>query len=387
MSIVYKHPWNPDIIMSNITFAVIYNQLWIVYKQNSPNIIVLPDAEMHISTPDDNTMTSNSLNSSQMNTQEQNNTLTQASSIQAKVKRRVCMCPFSKDGKKCRFEKLRNNSSLANHNCQQLSHKSLFLEPFSPNPMMSLSITGSNLSFSSPRQLANNLILTFLASTPLSFMHAGSQAFNDMVIALISIGQQHPSASLADIVPHFERHNIPNLLSMQAQQRYLKLLTLLQGTFISLGCDAGEINNVHCASLFIQTYARKRKPIFFEICPGTWNKLDYTKLFIEFLSQMKEWFIHVGSICTDGLAAQVSAVHSLFTGEDLETKSIVKEYYTIPFHVYCCNHKINLIVSSLANLPHLQKIISTLQTFCHTAHKKNNRAILNKACPAFIPTR
>ena len=296
--------------------------------------------------------------------------------------RRICMCPIIQGDSKCRFEKPNNNSSLRRHDCPLLLHKliapSAFARPMPDFP--SLPLTGIQ------DEAIRSLVL-FFSHTPLSFAALGSSSFNSFAQTLIRLGQSNPQLPTTSILPYLTRQKIPVFLSQEANKLFKSLLKGIQGQFVSIMFDAGCINDQHYTAVCIQPLTRFAKPLFFQLTYGPWSKQEYHDFICQLLSALSDWSVHVTGICTDGLPAQKFAIEQVI--EELQTHQIIDSIQPlfIPFHIYCFNHKINLIVERVAHLKTTTPIVEKLIEFAREANKKDFHSILKKACPSFIATR
>ena len=302
--------------------------------------------------------------------------------------RRICMCPFIQSGTKCKFEKLNNNAALLKHECPLLDHVLLSTGKTVPRTSPLAIIQQKQiLNLTQPQERVMSLLVDFFAQTPLSFLHLGSHAFNALVNGLVQIGQKYPVILPTKLIPYITRHKVPQLLEQRAAKLYQSLLKGIQGQFVSVLFDAGEINHNHYASICLQPFGRNSAPVFFQLAYGPWSKAEYTSFIQQLLESLQLWSVHVACFCTDGLPAQTQAIKDCITSmRTTGTFGPIRPLY-IPFHVYCMNHKINLVVQQLYKLPYTKNIIESLIGFSHSAQKKDYREILHKACPTFIPTR
>ena len=368
--------------MKKVILTIVCGKLWIAY---------IPEPINHASGSEGTIQVSVEENSKDEDKQNDDPVLRKekGSNIIKKAKRRICMCPLIQGLEKCRFERANNNHALAHHNCPLLSHRVLVQVPTPVvlgSPFDILSNTHGQ-TFNSMQLVSLRMLLSFITNTPLSFLQFGSQTFNQLIHGLVRQGQLYPNLPTTSIVPTLSRQRVPAIIAQESNRLYEQLFQGIQGQYISLLFDAGDINNQHYLVVCIQQFSRSTKPIFFQLTNGPWTKLNYITFLKQIVSYLQTWSVRVSSICTDGLPAQVYAIK-----ESIEQMQQSGQFNSvapllIPFYIPCFNHRTNLVVQRLSQLPVTSGIIETVKRFAREANQKDCQQILKKVCPSFINTR
>ena len=365
----YKHPAKQGQIIYRLTLKILYGKLWIAFKY-LPQVSEKKNGEEE---------------------QEDKEKTEQSEVKKSTDQRRICICPIQAGDKPCGFERLSNNTSLANHECPLLNCKQLttVYEPAHDDYNPFTLLPPKPLSSLTPLQTTSTALLTYaLAGTPISHKLVSSNSFKHFMYGLIHLGQLFPEMDPTEILPAINRKKLPTLFQIHATSSLLTYLQQFRYRYVSLLFDAGDLHGTHIMAVCIAPLEMNKPPRFFQITYGPWTKNDYILFLNQLLSILDENKIKVISICTDGLPVQVSAIEAcrnrLLSGGHVGTFIPA----LIPFHVPCLNHRINNVIKDVFEKhPLLQTIINKMRTFANNARTEPYKRRLHTKCPKFIQTR
>ena len=365
--------------MIDPTFSYCYGHLWIAYFEpvsSSKKDISNPEQTEGPATHED---------------AEEDTEVPKKQKSIPKKRRRICLCPVQREGTKCAFERLNNNSALGSHACSLLVYVPVaHVFPKAPAGYSPFSLVSVQQRSNLPDVQSQiiTLILNFLASTSISFSALGSPYFNNLVSSLLLIGQRNPQSIASFMVPTITRHNIVAHLEQKASEIFRSLLSGFQGHYVSIAFDCGQINHYKYAGICLSLLDHECPIRFLQLAYAPSTKDDYIIFIRQILAQLETWKIRVSTICTDGLPAQVEAIKAI--QEFIQKHGVLDGIAVplIPYHVPCFNHRINLIVKRCTESnPSINNLVNELKLFSVAANKKDYHKILNKVCPVFISTR
>ena len=375
----YYHPKDRTKRIYKITLKVINNRIWIAFKY------------YHKPEKDGQQQGEGEENDGAHTAEPPGKTEKKPARKKQITDRRICLCPIQRGQFICGYERAGNNSALQNHSCPLLESLPLTsvygTASVDYNPFQLLS-TKPTTAQNTLQDLSTRLLTYMLSGTPISHNIVGSKSFQLFIYALIHLGQLFPEMEPHEIFPLVTRKRVPVLMNTHATDALIAHLQKFRNRFVSLIFDAGELYGTHTLSVCLCLNEHSERPTFLQLCHGPWNKNDYILCLNQLLSMLDAWKIKVVSICTDGLRAQVEAIHScqrrLQSGKPLGRFSPV----LIPFHVPCMNHKINNVMNAIfQDHPTATRVLKIIQTFSSMARKQDNRKIFSTRCPGFIPTR
>ena len=305
--------------------------------------------------------------------------------------RRFCLCPLQRESHLCGFMKKSNNSALFNHKCPFLQSQPL-LHHFDTIPDSSYLFTSLTPKYpgasSNIKEYSTGLLAWMAAGTSVSHSFLASDRFSHYSNGLIRLGQQYPTMEINKIMPHFSRQHIKRLMERNAAGAFRELFRSYSGRFVNAVFDCGKVCHHNYAAICICGNIPKEKPVFFQLAIAPSTKTDYILFYNQLLSNLQQWKIHVSSVCTDGLTAQVQAIsecHSrLQQGLPL---GLFRSRFT-PFHIPCLNHRINNVIQSVFERnPQLTAVKNDILVFINQANTKEIHKKLQEYCPTFIESR
>ena len=304
---------------------------------------------------------------------------------------RMYLCPVCRDSQSCGKTGYLRYSSISDHICSLLENipvigfgNSIVKQPDVP----SLPAVKQRRVIPGVKTVVQNAMLELISATSISFSLVCSQQFKKFMQTLVSVGQLHPLHNLDSLVPYQDSHTFPQLIRKKLETNIRSLLSSLRNTTVSLMCDAGTVSHHHYIAITI-TECRERSPIFFfKIVSGPWTAEQYAQTLAKVIEQLLHFNSGVGTIVTDGLAAQSAGIH-LLRGTIASLQHLNNEEMSfVPLHLPCYNHRINLALTDLFEQDALlDGIKQAVLSFSTDSDKANFQSLLKKHCPSFIKTR
>ena len=306
------------------------------------------------------------------------------------ISHRIAMCPVIKDGQPCGFYGFARNAAMDHHHCPLLMGQPR-LHPTVVSQSEAVALTVANHSGPVPEEvqaIRKSLLIHLLnciSGTSASYSLISSQGFTTFCRELIQQARAYPHLSPSQIAPQYTIHAISSGLVAYSQQLFHTLLDTLHSSSVCLIIDSSKIIHRHFLAIGLCPYTRSSGPLYFQLCPSPKSLSDYCDLYKELYKFLKQYDIEIGSICTDGLPAQISAVKEF-------RKWLLKERNQnptlIPIHIPCFNHRVNLVTQSLLKgESELRDTVDTIQGFASQSHNNDFKQKLRHVCPSFIPTR
>ena len=374
-SLVFIHPTNSTQMIHKICLKVMHGRLYLAF-------MIKPGQEL----TDD--ITEEEDNAPPKTRKEQGKS---QSEEKRKNSRKLCLCPIRKGKEACNFQKLSNNTALHNHKCPLLDSVAI-TQIFNPAPD-SFSLFTSlapNISTSQEKveRMGTELIVWLTAQAGLSYSFVSGAKFETFARGLVKVGQEHQSMPVEQIIPHLSRQQLKVLTERQAAQIFVNFYRKYTNRYVNVLFDCGKIAHHNYCAICVCGYGSTERPTFFQFAIAPSTKNDYILFYNQLLSNFQKWNIHVGTVCTDGLTAQVNAVYDCHKRmrEGLPVGSFIPSL--IPKHVPCLNHRINNVVQSvLSNNPFVAPRRLAIMEFLSRANTKEIQEILKEHSPVFIETR
>jgi hypothetical protein len=147
----------------------------------------------------------------------------------------------------------------------------------------------------------------------LSFRSIVSQEFQDFCHSLIDLGKAHPSQSTDSLMPKIGRPQFMKRHKSLSTKKQTAMLERLRGCTVCMTFDATKIISTHYLVSFL-TNPRTPDPILCSLTSNLSTQEQYARFVAKSLASLKEKEITVGSLCTDGLIAQVNAISGRYEG-------------------------------------------------------------------------
>ena len=301
--------------------------------------------------------------------------------------------PVCRDGQSCGKTGYLRYSTIAEHICPLLEHCPV--TAFPKTIVRQTSVTTDIVPTTKPRRIipgvksiVQNAVLDLLSATSISFSLVCSQQFRRFMQTLVSLGQSHSVYNPETLIPYLDYHSFPQLILKKLESNVRSLLSSLRNKTVALMCDAGTVNHHHYFTITITEFKQNSHILFLKIVSGPWTAEDYTITLLKVMKQLFRFNIVIGTIITDGLAAQSAGIQmvrsTIATKQDVELEGIP----FIPLHLPCYNHRVNLALTDIFEQnTMLEGIRQVLLTFSTESDKARYQSLLKKHCPSFIKTR
>ena len=295
-------------------------------------------------------------------------------------------CPVVRDGDCClRTGRLRD-AGIVHHDCTKLTQRSIqaVMKQRSSHSQSTAAPSSNEVDY---REEIKNLLVSFIAGTPVSFRLIGSPQFKDLLLRIVEIGRSHVSVPPDQLLPPLSVHTIPSMLKVRASELYTELLSSLRDSYVTINIDSAVIGHNNYLAVTTRE-VRLQSPVYFvQLLNSPSTKDDYVFQISSIIEFLRRHHIFVISICCDGATAQVSSIREVRSQLNNPHIPIPLRLPTLPLHIPCFNHRVNLALQRATKSPVLSKVISELQEFASLASTKAYRSKLGKAAPSFISTR
>jgi hypothetical protein len=153
--------------------------------------------------------------------------------------------------------------------------------------------------------LQNHLDLSFTAAT--------SKELYDFGYALISVAQHFPSVQPEELFKKVSRETYKKMHKQFAEKRRKENHKILEGKSVSLLFDASKVGRKHLLISFV-SHPSFERPLFFRLVTSPRKQEEYARVAAELILELKRSNVSVGSVCVDGLQAQVNALSGKYKG-------------------------------------------------------------------------
>ena len=196
-------------------------------------------------------------------------------------------------------------------------------------------------------RIGTELIVWLTAQAGLSYSFVSGDKFETIARGLVKVGQEHKSIPVEQIIPHLSRQQIKVLTEHQAAQLFVNFYRKYTNRYVNVLFDCGKIAHHNYAAICVCGYGSTGRPTFFQFAIAPSTKNDYILFYNQLLSNCQKWNIQIGTVCTDGLSAQVNAIHDCHKRmrEGLPVGTFIPQF--IPVYIPCMNHRVNNVVQSL----------------------------------------
>ena len=294
------------------------------------------------------------------------------------------VCPVVRDGHYCLHPGRIRDASIVHHDCPLLTqHTITSLMKARPAQQRAIPPT-QKVDY---HEQIRNLLVSFIAGTPISFRLVSSTQFKELLFHIIEIAQSHVSVPADRLLPSLSVHTIPFMLKARASELYTVLLSSFKDTYVTIHIDSAVIGHTSYLAVTIRQVQSKSPIYFIQLLNSPSGKHGYTLQICSIIEFLKRHNIFVVSICCDGASAQVSSITDV--RKSLNTPNIpnFQRSPVLPLHIPCFNHRINLALQHATRSPVLARVVSELQNFASLASTKAYKTILGKTCPGFVSTR
>ena len=296
------------------------------------------------------------------------------------------LCPVVRNGSCClRTGKIRD-SAMIHHRCDTLTQRSVLsiMRRHDPNPRQSSVSPPSTPTFRAELQ---ELLMEFIAGTPISFRLIGSPQFRSLLHGIITVSRQYPSVSPQALLPSLTVHAVPKMLRERASTIFSALLRKFTNSYVSIHIDSAVITHASYLAVTLRRCEDQSPIVPIQLLAAPSDRSGYAKTLYNVICFLRIHNIFVVSICCDGALAQVSGIHDVQQALYTEQLPPDKRSPIIPLHIPCFNHRINLALRHATSTPALSRTVEALQSFASQSGTKQYREVLQKTCPSFVQTR
>ena len=296
------------------------------------------------------------------------------------------MCPIVRNGHCCLHTGFIRNAGMLHHDCALLHQQSVLSMIRKPdsNPQPSSSSASTEPSF---RRQLQDLLITFIAGTPISFRLIGSPQFRSLLHGIITVSRQYPTVPPETLLPALSVHAVPNMLNKSARTIFQTLLQRFNNAYVTIHIDSAVITHSSYLAITFRRCEAKSPILPIQLLAAPSDRTGYSEILLKVIRFLQRYRIWVASICCDGALGQVSGIHDVRQVLYREQLPLEKRTPIIPLHIPCFNHRINLALRHATSTPALSRTVDALQSFASQSGTKQYRDILQRSCPSFIRTR
>ena len=224
-----------------------------------------------------------------------------------------------------------------------------------------------------------NAVVDVVGKCNISFSSFTSPEFRHFLELVVSRVMPVDSSLPSSLFSSLHYRNLVNIILLVAKRRQSEMLAQLDDASVTLMMDGGTIGNEKITALTLLIHQQNRPAFFWRFEQHCSSEAEYKQLAEELITELHDQHIYVVSVCTDGLPIQRSAMMNLCTPSGILTR---------PFHIYCANHLVNLIIEhSCQTNPILQETAKQLNTISTTTRVYSIRTLIGQRCPAWVETR
>ena len=293
------------------------------------------------------------------------------------------MCPVVRDGYCCLRSGRIRDAGIIHHDCSLLTQRSVLSIMRHPDPTRHSS-ESTQPSF---RTQLEELLMEFIAGTPISFRLIASPQFRSLLSGIITIAREYPSVSPQTLLPSLTVHAVPNMLKERASKMFSALLRKFTDSYVSIHIDSAVITHASYLAITLRRCEDQSPIVPIQLLAAPSDRSGYAKALYQIICFLRIHNIFVVSICCDGALAQVSGIQDVRQVLYAEQLPEAERSPIIPLHIPCFNHRINLALHHATSSPALSRTVEALQTFASQSGTKKYRDILQKTCPSFVQTR
>jgi hypothetical protein len=155
--------------------------------------------------------------------------------------------------------------------------------------------------------------ISFQNQMDLSYRGATSKEFYDLAITLVNAGQRFPTVSPQHLFKLVSRETFKKLRKNLAEKKRMETINKLQNQRISLSFDSSKVGrnkiliSYICSPILIN-------PLFFQATLSPQTQAEYADCALRMITDLRTRKVFVGSVCVDGLRAQVNALSPEYQG-------------------------------------------------------------------------
>ena len=224
-----------------------------------------------------------------------------------------------------------------------------------------------------------NAVVDVVAKCNMSFHSFTSPEFRHFLEVIVSRVIPKDVGLPPSLFSSLHYKNLVNIILLVAKRRQADLITKLQSATVTLMMDGGSVANTKITALTLLIHEQKSPAFFWRFEPHCSTEAEYRELADHLIAELRDQKIYVVSICTDGLSSQKNAMSSL---------SPQPGFMTRPFHIYCANHLLNLVIEHSCHSNNLLNSVSkALNEISTNSRVYSMRTLIGRNCPAWVETR
>lgn len=229
----------------------------------------------------------------------------------------------------------------------------------------------------------------FCGRLDISFSKSATKAMREFCLYLLKEGY-----NMARNFPN-DTFNINKMLDPISEQKVAdsmiqvaenefdnKIQKFQKKSYCVLLCDAGTVLKLHCLHFVIALYDDPINIMLFDTFDGEeFNSEFYSNCFQKVIEKALSLNIHICSITTDNLRAQINGWNTYITTTD-------SPYLQAMYRVPCFDHMINLVFKDIIKRSELfSKAINKTLQILKEIRKPECVEFIGSKCPTYSPTR
>ena len=294
------------------------------------------------------------------------------------------MCPVVRNGYCCANTGRIRDAGIVHHDCNLLFQPSILSLMKAPDTSHPVSSNSVERTYTVQLQ---ELLISFIAGSPISFRLVASPQFRSLLHGIIAVSRAYPSIPADALLPSLSVHAVPNMLIERAANLFHMLLRKFNNTYVSIHIDSAVITHTSYLAVTLRSCESQSPILPIQLLTAPSDRTGYAEKLFKLIDFLRKRNIFVASICCDGALAQVSGIQDVRNIIYKELLPPDKRSPIIPLHIPCFNHRINLALCHAIRSPALSRICEELQSFAADSGTKPYREVLKKSCPSFVATR
>ena len=227
-----------------------------------------------------------------------------------------------------------------------------------------------------------NAFVEAIAKSNISFNAVCSDAFRNFLELLVRRVLPPETVFPQRLFQTLHYRNLIDIILTISKRRTLEMQEVLQGKCVTVMMDGGVVGNSKITAITLLINQPHTLPLFLGLEPPCANEEDYRNLATKLIQDLSHIGADVVAFCSDGLASQKKALSSLISSE-LDHPTVMR-----PFHIYCSNHLMNLVIQhSCERNGLLHSIADMLRDISRDARVYSASKVIGQICPAFVETR
>lgn len=229
----------------------------------------------------------------------------------------------------------------------------------------------------------------FCGRLDISFSKAATKAMREFCLFLLKEGYNmarnfsKDTFNIRQMLNPISEQKVADEMIHVAQNEFdIKIQKFQKKLYCALLCDAGTVLKLHCLHFALALCDEPLKIMLFDTFEGKeFNSEFYSNCFQKIIEKALSLDIHICSITTDNLRAQVNGWNTYITTTD-------SPYLQAMYRVPCFDHMINLVFKDIIKRSDLfSKTINKTLHILKVIRKPDCVQFIGSKCPTYSPTR